>query len=64
MFSTTLHQVGASLGETKGILNIFSLISFASLFSVTVRAIYKMFVFVTQDKLRSIGRVDESDVDA
>jgi len=58
-YCTTFHQVGAAWGETKGILNISTLISFPSLFSVTARAIYKTFVFVTQGKLRSIGRMDE-----
>jgi hypothetical protein len=57
-FFTTLHQAGDSWWETKGILNIFTLISFPSLFSVTVRAIYKTLVFVTQDKLRNIGWMD------
>ena len=58
-YCTTFHQVGAAWGETKGILNISTLISFPSLFSVAVRAIYKTFVFVTQGRLRSIGRMDE-----
>jgi len=58
-YCTTFHQVGAARGETKGILNISTLISFPSLFSVTVRAIYKTFVFITQGKLRSIGRMNE-----